>query len=310
MNILRSFLYLLFLLMLFLVTTLISPGCSVKKIAIKSVANSLTEEGAGVFATDNDPELVAEALPFALKSMEALLQSVPEHRKLLIGTSAGFVQYAHGFVLQPAELKEMTDLEASRHGKERARKLFIRARDYGLKALELKYENLSVRLYENPYQALKITEQSDIEAMYWTGVAWLSAISVGISDLSLVADLPAASALLERCLELDESWNEGAIHEVFIVFDASRSEAEGGGLESAERHYLRAMELNEGKSISPKVSFAGSVCVQRQDRDQFITLLNEAMLFDVDQYPEYRLSNILAQRKAAWLLEHVENYFI
>ena len=103
---------------------------------------------------------------------------------------------------------------------------------------------------------------------------------------------------------------KGAIHEVFIHFDASRTEAEGGGIEQAENHYYRAMELNEGQSISPHVALAEAVCIKRQDRDTFEQLLQKVLEFDVDQYPEFRLSNILAQRRAEFLLENIEDYFI
>jgi len=298
----------LFLLPFF--TFIILNGCSLKKIAVNSVANALTSEGTSVFATDEDPELVAEALPFALKTMEALLQSTPKHQRLLIGTSAGFVQYAHAFVLAPAEILEKTDLEKFRQEKLRAKKMFIRARTYGLRALDLKHEGFSRQLQPDAKAAVSQTKQEDVPALYWTGVAWVSAISISTNDMGLVADLPIVTALLERCLELDESWNKGAVHEVFIHFDASRSEAEGGGLAQAEDHYKRAMELCDGHAISPHVAFAEAVCIKQQDRNTFVQLLQRVLEFDVDQYPEFRLSNILAQRRARFLLDNIEDYFI
>ena len=285
-------------------------GCSIRKMAVNSVADALTSEGTSVFATDEDPELVAEALPFALKTMEALLLSTPEHQRLLIGTSAGFVQYAHAFILAPAEILEKTDLEKAREQKLRAKKMFIRARTYGLRALDLRYEGFSQQLQPDANVAVSRTEQKDVPALYWTGVAWVSAISISTSDMGLVADLPVVATLLERCLELDESWNKGAVHEVFIHFDASRTEAEGGGLSKAEEHYNRAMELNEGHSVSPHLAFAEAICIKQQDRNTFEKLLQQVLEFDVDQYPEFRLSNVLAQRRARFLLENIEDYFI
>ncbi|UCF63459.1 MAG: TRAP transporter TatT component family protein [bacterium] len=299
-----------FPILLILIPFLLLNGCSIKKLAVNSVANALTSEGTSVFATDEDPELVAEALPFALKTMEALLQSTPENQKLLIGTCSGFVQYSHAFVLAPAEVLEKTDLEQARKDKQRAKKLFLRARGYGLNALELKYTGISEQLQQDAVTAVSRTEKKDVTALYWTGVAWISAISLSTNDMGLVAELPVVKAILEKSLELDESWNKGAIHEVFIHFDASRTEAEGGGIASAEKHYQRAMELNQGQSVSPHLAFAEAVCVRQQDRDTFEQLLQKVLEFNVDQYPEFRLSNILAQRKAQFLLENIEDYFI
>ncbi|MBL7994972.1 hypothetical protein JNM05_06325, partial [bacterium] len=43
-------------------------GCSVKTLAINSMADAVSEGTAGVYASDDDPELVGDALPFALKT--------------------------------------------------------------------------------------------------------------------------------------------------------------------------------------------------------------------------------------------------
>ena len=64
------------------------PGCSIKRIALKGVANSLTS-GPDVFGTDEDPELVRDALPFGLKTMESLLAALPEHEGLLVTLCKG-----------------------------------------------------------------------------------------------------------------------------------------------------------------------------------------------------------------------------
>ena len=284
-------------------------ACSIKRLAVNSLADALTEGSASVYATDDDPVLVGQALPFALKTMEALLQETPHNKALLISTASGFVQYAHAYVLQPANTLEFTDLNAARAERERAKRLFIRARDYGLRALELDYPNLTDALNADPKDAIGHTKKDDIPAIYWTGVAWGSAISVSKNDMSFVAEVPIVRALLERALELNPSWEYGAIHEFFIIFDAGRSESEGGGIAQAEKHFKRAMELNGGRSVGPLVSLAESVCVLQQDRARFRFLLTQALDFDVDRYPEKRLANILAQKKAAELLENIDQLF-
>lgn len=284
-------------------------ACAVKKLAINSVANALTTGGTSVYTTDDDPQFVGEALPFALKTMEALLQATPRHRRLLIAMASGFVQYAHAYVLRPGQALESVDLTAARKERERAKRFFLRARSYGLRALELSYPGISKQLPTDPFAAAARVKKKDVPALYWTGAAWGSAISVAKDDMALVGDLPVVRALLERALQLDESWNYGAIHEFFIVFDAGRSEAEGGGIEKAKAHFKRAMELNGGRSISPLVTMAESVCVHQQDRARFKELLSEALEFDVNRHPENRLANILAQHKAKQLLQRDDELF-
>ena len=285
-------------------------GCSFKKIAMQSLANALTEDSTSAYAMDNDPQLVREALPFALKTMETLLQSTSNNKKLLTGTAAGFVQYSHAFVLLPANAIEKEDLKKARRGRDRAKHLFLRARGYGLRALEVSHPGISDAIVKEPIAAVSRTDKKDVAALYWTGVAWGSAISVAKDDMALVAELPIVSAIMERALDLDESWQNGAIHEFFIRFDTNRSRAEGGGIDKAEKHFQRAMELNLGRSVSPIVSLAESVCVKQQNRARFESLLNQVLDFDVEQYAEYRLSNILARQRAQLLLADIEDLFI
>lgn len=293
-----------------LLSTLFFHGCSIKKIAINSLADSLSGGGMSVFSTDDDPELIGDALPFGLKTMESLLQSTPEHKGLLISLASGFVQYGHAFVLYPVNLSESVTFEETRWAKNRAKRLFLRARDYGLRALEVDYNGFKTSLQADATTVLTATHAKDVPALYWTGAAWASAISVSKNDMALVGDLPIVQALMERALALDEDWNEGALHDFFIVFDAGRSEAEGGGIQKAEVHYERAMTLNQGRSVGPKVSLAESVCVKQQDRERFRLLLTEVLEIDVDRHLKNRLSNILAQRKARYLLRHIDDFFL
>ena len=56
----------------------------------------------GAFVSDDDPELVRSAVPFALKAEESLLSAEPGHRGLLLALARGFTQYAVSFVWQDA----------------------------------------------------------------------------------------------------------------------------------------------------------------------------------------------------------------
>ncbi|HET9754732.1 MAG TPA: hypothetical protein VFP52_17300, partial [Myxococcales bacterium] len=48
-------------------------ACSPKRYALNQVADALSANGeGGAFARDDDPELVRDAVPFALKTMEGL----------------------------------------------------------------------------------------------------------------------------------------------------------------------------------------------------------------------------------------------
>jgi len=278
---------------------LVVPGCSLKKMAIKTVADSLSE-GTSSFATDDDPQLIKDALPFGLKTLEGLLAQLPTHRPLLRSVAAGFTSYSAAFIQPEIRALEDVDLDRGREEKVRARRMFLRARDYGLRALEVAYPNMRQKLAQDPKPALAKTVKKDVPDLYWTAAAWGSAISLGKDQMDLVADVPIVDALIHRALELDEPWDAGSLTEFMIAFE-TRGDAQGGSLDRARTYFDRTMELAQGKRISPLVSLAENVSITIQNRAEFEKLLDEAIAFDCDKYPETRLVNLLAQKHARQL---------
>jgi hypothetical protein len=72
-------------------------GCSIKRIAVNKLGDALASTGT-TFEGDEDPDLVGDALPFALKLMESLLAESPRHAGLLLATASGFTEYSYAFV--------------------------------------------------------------------------------------------------------------------------------------------------------------------------------------------------------------------
>lgn len=289
----------------FLATSL---GCSPRAYVLGKVADGVSSGGA-VFATDDDPELVREAVPFALKAEEALLERNPDHRGLLTSLCRGFTQFASAFVWQDAV--EEADRERAAAGKERARRLFLRAKEYGLRGLEAGHPGFRERLVADPDHAVSLVERQDVPLLFWTAASWSLAISASGGSPAMLADLSRCESLMRRALSLEEDFDHGAIHEYFVAFEGGRPEAMGGSLADARRHFGRAMELGGGKRISPMVTFAETVSVRTQDRKEFLALLSRVLAFDArGEAPEFRLANLLAQRKARWLTGRVDELFL
>ena len=156
-------------LLLVLATAL--AGCSVQKLASKSVADSLTK-GPDVFGTDNDPELVRDALPFGLKTMEMLLHNLPNHEGLLVTLCKGFTQYSYAFVQTDGDLLVNSDYARSTALHERAFHLYLRARDYGLRALALRHPGIADSLRLSPARAAAKLDAKDLAALYWCAASW------------------------------------------------------------------------------------------------------------------------------------------
>lgn len=284
-------------------------GCSIKKMAINKLGDALSGSGTG-FASDDDPELVKAAVPFSLKLIESLLAESPQHKGMLLAACSGFTQYSFAFVNQDADELEDTDIAAATRMRVRAKRLYLRARGYGLRGLEVKHPGFEQALRKNPKTAVKSATVSDVPLLYWTAAAWGSAISVSKDDPALVSDQIIVEALIDRALELDEDFDRGAIHGVLISYEMARQGVQGDPALRSKKHFDRAMKLSGGKLASPLVSFAESVSVQNQNRAEFQALLDQALAINPDAVPESRLQNLVAQRRARWLLGRVDDLII
>lgn len=284
-----------------------STGCSLRQAAARQVAGALAA-GGSTWSADDDPALVGDALPFALKTYESLLAELPDDRPLLVATCRGFASYAAGWVEADAERLEPADYAAAQAAKRRALGLHLRARDYCLRALELRRPGVGDSLRRTPEEALGWAAASDVEALYWTAATWGSAISLGLDRPELVADLPAVRALFRRALALDPDWDRGTLHEAMIAIE-SLSELLGGSPERARAHFERAVELSGGRRVGPYVAYARGVLIPAQDRAAFRATLERALAIDPAASPPDRLANLLAQERARRLLARGDEFF-
>lgn len=294
---------------LVLVAVLGAAGCSaIKTAAIKNVANTLAAPG-DTFTSDDDPELVRRAVPFALKLYESLLVSVPKHEPLLVATCSGYTGYAYAFVETDADLlTEDQHHDQIKSLRDEAQILYLRGRDYCLRAMDVRFPGLRTPLVADPAPALKrVKDQKAVPLLYWTAASWGAAMSIR-KDPQLVIDFPVVRALAERALELDESWSNAALHELMINLD-SQGELYGGSEAGARRHFARAVEIQQGQMAGPYVSLAMGVAYPKGDRAEFEQLLQQALAVDPQKRKSERLVNLITQRRAKALLDRTDELF-
>lgn len=289
--------------------TFVSLGCS--HIAVSLIGSSLSGGDGSLFSNEDDPELVREALPFGLKTMEALISASPNDEDLLLVAASGFTQYAYAFVQQTAQIAEDSDPARARRELSRAKKLFRRARDYGLRAIEAEYdEDFRKKLETDPAKALSKLDGADaIPYLYWAAGPWALLITLSMDDLSMLGELDKVEAMMRHAFSLDPDWERGTLHEFFISFEA-RGEFLGGSVARAKAHYERALTLTDNKKLAPHVTWAESIAISQQDRATFDRLIDLVLSFDVDAAPEYRLVNIIAQQRAQWLKDRAPDLFV
>ncbi len=290
---------------------MLTSGCSLRTYAINRVGDALAS-GHSVYNSDDDLALVGGALPFALKLTESLLARSPNHRPLLLTASRGFVLYSYAYVDYPALVAADDDLDRARQLRGRARRLYLRAFQYGIRGLERSYPGIEAALLEDPRGAVRRINTKrrgdDVAFMYWTAASLALAISASPGDAALMARLPEVESLLDRALEIDEAWDQGALHELKVVLAGATPGMPDLAL--IRRHYDRAVELSHGKSASIHLAYAEAVSVPFQNATEFHQLIQRALEVNPDAEPATRLVNLLAHRRARWLAARADQLIL
>ena len=291
--------------LLVVVVVTASTGCSLRSMAVNAIVPTLANPD--VYLSEEDPELARDSLPFLLKTIESILDAEPEQDQALVFACSGFTLYGNAFLQVDADLAEWDDYGRALELRDRAAAYYVRARNYCLRSLELRYDGLAEGLRQDPTIALTVTDGDDVEVLYLLGAAWGLAIANTMLP-ELVADLPAVRALLARALELDEDYNRGAVHGALIILESLPAEV-GGSPQRAREHFDRAVELSDGLDASPYVSYATGVLQPSEERAEWERLLRLALAVDPDEDTSLRLLNLINQRRAQSLLDHADELF-
>jgi predicted anti-sigma-YlaC factor YlaD len=281
-------------------------GCSPKKMGVNRMADALSST-ASTFTRDNDPEFVRQAAPSTLKMVEMMLDQSPSHAGLLMTACSGFTQYAYAFLQSDADVGDPSS-GTTRDLRARGAAMYERARGYCLRALEVRHAGAAQALQKDPKTVLTAMTAADVPALYWTGVSWGGGLLLTDNPFARIGELATVRALLTRALQLDEAWEGGTIHEAMIALE-SLPVLLGGSAARAREHFNRAVALSNGESAFAYVALATGVSQPAKDRTEFERLLRTALAIDVSKRPSIRLANLIAQKRARYLLTQTDRLF-
>ena len=305
---------------------LLLSSCSIKQMALNSVANTLAPfpapkadasggiDAAAALTGEDDVPLIAAVFPTVLKAYEILHLSNPQHRGLAIMTGSFYVMYANVFVQTPADYIPDTQFQRKNLEYHRAKKFYLRGASYVMESLDGAYPGFSAAMNryteEEGAKFLARCKPADTESLYWASCGILGAFSLDPLDTDALAAVPGALAMLERATELDPAYNEGAIWELLATFYAAAPEALGGSPEKALEAYQKALDLSGGQRPSVYILYAQSFCIPAQDSAGFDEALIKALEIDPAEQPGNKLTITLSQEKARWLQATKEDYFL
>ena len=244
-----------------------------------------------------DTQLAKSAIPAQLKLMEGLLKSEPENKALLTTLAMGF----SGFSLLYVEDDDP----------ERASQLYLRAMDYGMKALGPKWRNLKslVNVKGKTSVTLGEIKKQDLEALLWTTVAWNAWINLNLDKPSAIAQIGAAQACLKRLLELNPEYFHGLPYILMGISLSARSPLFGGDVAGAKAFFEKALSLEERRFLMAQYYYARYYAVRAQDKDLFFALIGEIDEGKADPLKDVCLINTMVKEKAARLKGMAEDFF-
>jgi len=287
-------------------------SCSINKLAMNAVSDALTGDGSSdVFTGDSDPQLVGDALPFAIKMYETLLSANPGHYGLMATTGSLFVMYSNAYVHGPAEMLPSDKWQEREAAMNRAKQLYLRGYEILYDALDSKYSGFRRASVVNGslQPVLQKCKKEDAGLLYWAVAGGLAAYSIDVLDFELSGRIPNWFAMIQRAYELDPNYGGASLDEFLIIFYSSLPEMMGGNKEKAQYHFRRALEKTRGNSTSAYISYAQSISVPAQDYDTFKDCLEKALAVDPNADPSTRLMTIINQKKARWLLDNAYTFF-
>lgn len=266
---------------------LLIQGCGVKSNMMASLSRSILN--------NNDPAMVESGAPAYLIMVDGLIDRDPDSPDMLSSGAELYNAYSDAFV---------TD-------RERKKKLADKAMDYALKSVCLA-QSSACALKQQPFEQFRLVvnamETDDLPYLFALGNAWASWIMAHKDDFNALADIARIEAIMNRIIELDETYRDGAAYLYLGTLATFLPPALGGKPEQGKRCFEKAVSISEGKNLMAKVVYANLYAKMMFDRPLFDQLLNEVIKADPN-IDGYTLSNTCAQQQARKLLDEADDYF-
>ena len=250
------------------------------------------------------PKIVSLYFEKKIKSLERKKSLSTEQKRLLLKTK---VEYGFGVLLEESDRTLDHDYNLGVKKSQEAYIVFSDAKKVGNSILIISYPKLDSWLSGETDLQFKINDVSDL---YWLAAAYGGAIKSSRGNPFDVVKLPVVKKLLITAIALDPKWGKGALYSAMMSYTSSRPDLFGDALiDSVSSFYAKALIESDSLDASLFVSYAELIDKKFQDRDAFEKKLDLVLNMDVEKDKDFRLSNIIAQERAKWLLSKTDEIF-
>ena len=250
------------------------------------------------------PKIVSLYFEKKIKSLERKKSLSTEEKRLLLKTK---VEYGFGVLLEESDRILDNDYNLGVKKSQEAYIVFSDAKKVGNSILIISYPKFDSWLSGETDLQFKINDVSDL---YWLAAAYGGAIKSSRGNPFDVVNLPVVKKMLITAIALDPKWGKGALYSAMMSYTSSRPDLFGDALiDSVSSFYEKALIASDSLDASLFVSYAELIDKKFQDRDAFEQKLDIVLNMDVEKDKDFRLSNIIAQERAKWLLSKTDEIF-
>jgi hypothetical protein len=286
--------------------------CSINRIVVNHTASILVK-AMPAFEKETNIEFAEQSIGAHLKLIEGLLELEPDNSELLLLVARGYTLYTFGFVEEKIDVadKQNNDKEKNELILQ-ASDFYSRAQKYGFKSIfqsHSKIYNVIEKGLDELSSELKTFKRKDVPELFWTAFAWGRLIYLKQNEPALLASLPKVELIMQRVLELDESYYFGGVHLFYGAYYGGRPVMFGGDLMKAKQHLQRAVDISQGRFLMAKLLFAQYYAIPVQDRELFEITLQQIISAPPNLFPEQSLTNQLAKKRAKRWIKNTDEFF-
>jgi hypothetical protein len=260
---------------------------------VSGITSRMADNLATTILNSSDIDTVREGVPAYLLLVDSFLRGSPDEINLLLAASS--LNGSYSIFTEP----------------DRSKMLNQKALDYAMRAVCLSkaqlcdLQSISFAEFENRISGLAV---QDVRVAYAMGVAWAGWIQAFSDDWNAIGQLGRVKALMEKIVELDETWEGGGPHLYMGGLETLLPASMGGRPEKGKIHFERSLKISDDKYLMTRVIYAEQYARLAFNKELHDRLLQEVIAAD-PVFDDMTLINKMAQARAAELLAESDEYF-
>jgi hypothetical protein len=292
-----------------------SAACDLGRVTVNTTAKVLVR-ALPALQQESDFQLAHDAFPATLKTIEGFWVVNPDNEDLFYLLTEGYCQYGTGFVEDDWEIAKFAqNLAEIEHHNARATHIFTRCLNYALRQLGARWQAELFGPLQGVNQLLKDTGANKRDQMMWAALALGSIVNHNLKNPDMLSSVSTVRAILDRVIEIDgktpPSRRDYAAlpHIAYGMLLTAVAQHMGGDPARAKAEFELALKLTDNKFLLARTLMGYRVGVITNDRKFFHDQLKQVLDKDPAVWPEQRLANEIAHRRARRYLSHEKELF-